>query len=93
MCLFLILLVLSARVAAVFWWIFEPNRWDAAFDYVIVPILGIVFLPWTTIMWVAVAPRGTASGWDFLWIGMAVVIDIASYGTGGVGGRRYQSYY
>jgi len=45
---------------------------------------GIIFLPLTTIVWVIVAVNGVAS-WDFLWLGIAVLIDA---GSGGRAAKR-----
>ena len=97
-CAFLMLVLLGPRVVGVFWWIFQPVRWESAFSsffgggnlWWIWPILGIVFLPWTTIMYVIVAPGGIAS-WDWLWLGLMLVADIASY-SGGAGRKRLPGY-
>ena len=71
-CLFTILFLLGARAVDVVWWIAQPGRWDAAFSSALWPILGIIFAPWTTMMWVLVAPGGV-HGLDWLWIGLAIV--------------------
>ena len=77
-CLLILLTGLAPRFAAVLYWIVKPERWDAAFDGSwLWPLLGIVFLPITTIVWVLVAPGGVAS-FDFLWLGIAVFLDIGS---------------
>jgi hypothetical protein len=56
------------------------------------PLLGFLFFPWTTLMYVAVAPAGV-SGFDWLWIVIAVLVDIASYTGGAYGNRdRIRSY-
>ena len=86
MCLFLSLLLFGPRVVIIFWWIAEPLRWSAAFDTVILPLLGFLFLPWTTLMYVLVSPGGV-EGIDLLWIGLAVAADLASYAGGAIGGR------
>jgi hypothetical protein len=89
-CLFTILLFLGPRVADIIWWIVQPLRWQAAFGGSFIwPILGIIFLPFTTLMWVLVAPLGMSSmnTFDWVWIAIAVVLDIASYGGGGYGNR------
>ena len=52
-----------------------------AFPTFIWPLLGFVFLPWTTLMYVAVAPLGV-TGLDWLWLGLALVVDIGSYSGG-----------
>ena len=69
-CLFTILLLLGARAIDIVWWIAQPGRWDAAFSSALWPILGIIFAPWTTMMWVICAPGGV-NGLDWLWIGLA----------------------
>ena len=85
-CFFVLLIGLGPRIAGVFWWLLDSGRWNLAFDSVIWPILGIIFLPWTTLFYVLVFPGGI-SGFDFLWLGFGVVADIASY-TGGGWRRR-----
>jgi hypothetical protein len=88
MCLFLILLCFSPRIAGAFWWIVAPGRWDSAFGSWLWPVLGLVFLPWTTIMWVSVAPFGNVSGADWLWLSLGVFADLMSYASSGYGGRN-----
>jgi hypothetical protein len=94
-CAFLGLVLLGPRIVGAFWWLFQPLRWEAAFLgwigwWWIWPVLGLIFLPWTTIMYVLVAPLGIV-GLDWLWLALAVVADIASYG-GGVGRRQLPGY-
>ena len=95
-CAFLALVLLGPRIFGAFWWLFQPLRWETAFRnfsgdlWWIWSVLGIVFLPWTTIMFVIVAPGGVV-GWDWLWIGLMLVADIASY-TGGYGRKRVPGY-
>ena len=50
-CLALLLLGLGPRVALVFWWIFG-TKVDVAFDSWAWPLLGLIFLPWTTLCYV-----------------------------------------
>jgi len=88
-CLLSALVVIGARGVLFLVWLFQPVRWNAAFDgfSILVPLLGFLFLPWTTLMYVLVAPGGLV-GLDFLWMGLAVLADIASYAGSGVYGRR-----
>jgi hypothetical protein len=86
MCLFLTLLFLGPRAAILLWWLIEPVRWSLVFDTFLVPFLGFMFLPWTTLMYVVVGIGGI-TGWDWLWIGLAVFADMASYAGGAIGGR------
>jgi hypothetical protein len=85
-CLFTVLLLLGARAVDIVWWIAQPTRWDAAFSSVLWPILGIIFAPWTTMMYVLVAPGGV-NGIDWLWIVLAVVVDVGFW-TGGAYGNK-----
>ena len=88
MCLLLILALLGPRAAMLIWWLASPNRWELAFDSYIVPFLGFVLFPWTTLMWVVVAPTGVHS-FDYLWLGLALAIDLGSYvGSSGVRSSR-----
>ena len=92
MCLFLILLAASPRIAGVFWWIFDSDRWSHAFNSWIWPVLGLILLPWTTIMWVAVAPTGNPEGADWFWLALGVFLDLLSHASDGYGARsRYSS--
>lgn len=91
MCCFLTLFVVfGPRLAGIFWWIAQPARWVGqlgAFDTWLWPALGLLLVPFTTLMYVAVAPGGVSS-WDWLWIGLAVLADISSYAGGGYGNRQ-----
>lgn len=96
-CAFLTLVFLGPRFFGAMWWLIQPARWQLAFNgwaggnlWWLWPMLGIIFLPWTTIMYILVAPMGI-TGLDWLWIGLAVVADIAFYG-GGAGRKRIPSY-
>ena len=58
------------RIAFAVYWIARPASVDAAFDTFIVPLLGLIFLPFTTLMYVILWSPGvgvTGSGW--LWLG------------------------
>ena len=85
-CFFTSLFLLGPRVANVIWWILQPGRWDAAFSTWLWPVLGILFAPWTTMMYVIVAPAGV-NGFDWFWVVLGVLADIAFW-TGGAWGNR-----
>jgi hypothetical protein len=91
-CLLIISAFAGPRIGIFFWWLINPDRFDRAFDTVIWPILGFVFLPWTMLAFVAVAPTGTVADWDYLWLALAFGLDLFSWvGEGGYG-RRYSPY-
>jgi hypothetical protein len=90
-CLFTILVLLGARAVDIVWWIAQPARWDMAFSSWLWPVLGIIFLPWTTMFYVIVAPGGV-NGIDWLWVALGVVIDIVFY-SGGAWKNRDRAGY
>jgi hypothetical protein len=70
----------APRVVLVFMWIVGP-RVNAAFDTFIVPLLGLIFLPYTTIMYVLVWSPGIGlAGWDWMWVLLGVALDIMKWG-------------
>ena len=85
-CLFGMFAAFAPRLAFLFFWIARPVQVNAAFNTFIFPCLGIIFLPFTTLMWVLLYTPGVGMvGMDWLWIGLAVGLDI----YGGVTGGRY----
>ena len=75
-CLLVLLAAFAPRLIVVFAWIARPAYVDAVFDTWIVPLLGLIFLPFTTLMWLLVgAPPQGVEGLDWLWIVLAVVLD------------------
>jgi hypothetical protein len=89
-CLALLLFGLGPRVGLALVWIFG-DRVDRAFDSWIWPLLGLIFLPWTTLMYVLVWGPGGVGGGEWILVALGVVLDIASYGARAAKGRT--SYY
>ncbi len=79
------------RLALVITWIFT-SRVDIAFkgDFWL-PLLGLIFLPYTTFFYVlAYAPIREVSGFGWLLVAMGFLLDIAGWlGSGREGTRRY----
>jgi hypothetical protein len=91
-CLALTAGVLGPRIALLAWWIFG-NKVDAAFDSWIWPLLGLLFLPWTTLAYViAWGPLNGVSGAGWLLVALGVALDIASY-SARAAKSRYRSAY
>jgi hypothetical protein len=91
-CLFATLVLFGPRLGIIIWGLAQPARWEAAFSTFIWPLLGFVFLPWTTLMYVSVYPGGV-EGFDWVWMGLAVLADIVSYSSSAYGNRdRIRSY-
>jgi CDP-diglyceride synthetase len=86
-CLLALLAALSPRLALVLVWIFT-NLVDRAFEGFLLPLLGLIFLPFTTLIYVlAYRPVVGVTGWGWLFVFLGVLFDLGSYG-GGVFGRR-----
>jgi hypothetical protein len=81
-CIFVLIALLSSRLALALVWIFTP--WvDRAFSALIWPILGLIFLPWATLLYVLfwnTGGRGVA-GWEWIFVILAVFVDVASHGA------------
>jgi hypothetical protein len=86
-CLFTALVFLGPRAGILIWWLVQPLRWQTTFDTFWWPLLLFIFLPWTLLMYVGVAPGGVV-GFDWLWLGLALFVDIASYSGGAFGNRQ-----
>ena len=79
-CLFVLLAAFAPRLLLIFAWIARPNYFDAVFDTWIFPLLGLIFLPFTTLIYLFLgAPPENIEGLDWLWIGLAVLLDLAHY--------------
>ena len=86
MCLLIAALVFSPRIVMVLWWLLDMSRWSSTFDTVLLPILGFLLAPWTTLMYVLVAPGGL-SVVDWILLGIALLVDLGAIG-GGAARRR-----
>jgi hypothetical protein len=88
-CMVTSLFLLGPRFGALLWWLINPLRFSVAFSSFIWPVLGIIFLPWTTLMYLIVwSPITGVYGLDWLWLGIAVLIDLGTYAGGGYGNRE-----
>ena len=78
-----------SRIMLLFAWLARPVAMDAAFSSFIIPCLGFLFLPFTTLMYVLLIQGvGSLQGLDWLWLFLAVVLDIASIGAAGASNRN-----
>ncbi len=89
-CFFTVLLFLGPRAAILVWWLLQPSRWNLAFPSFIWPLLGFIFIPWTTMAYVLVFPGGIV-GFDWIWLGLGLILDIGWWAGGGFR-RRVPGY-
>jgi hypothetical protein len=92
MCLVFLLALFAPRVAFALMWIFG-NDVDRAYGSWIWPLLLLIFLPWTgimyTIMW---DPVQGVEGAEWVVVGLAVVVDLMSWSSR-MAKSRYDSRY
>ena len=93
-CFFLSMLFFGPRFAFLVYWLIPFGRVQVnlAFNTWIFPLLGLIFLPWTTLMWTIVYGLNGIVGFDWIWVGLALVADIAAY-AGGAYKRKSIPYY
>lgn len=86
-CLALTAGFLGPRLALFLWWVFG-NKVDIAFDTWIWPLLGLIFLPWTTLMYTIVWSAGGVHGANWIAVALGAFLDLLSYS-----GRKAQQMY
>ena len=85
-CFFTTLVLLGPRFAILIWWLIRPIYYNLVFNTWIWPLLGVIFLPWTTLMYLIVG-GGPLIGFDWVWMVLALLADLGSYGGGAYGNR------
>lgn len=81
-CLLALLSAFAPRLVFIMIWIARPEYVDAVFGSVLWPILGLIFLPFTTLVWLFLdQPPFGVTGFDWFWIGLAVILDLGHYGN------------
>ena len=82
-CLFAIGAGIFPRAAFVIYWIARPGKVDAAFSTVIWPLLGIIFLPLTTLMYTVLYTVGVGvTGGEWFWVVLAFLLDMGHWAAG-----------
>jgi len=73
------LIALFSRIALLCVWIWTPLVARAFHGGWLLPLLGILLLPITTLTYVIVyALAGGVTGWAWLWIALAFLLDLAA---------------
>ena len=92
-CLIALLAAFAPRVTLVILWIFS-SLVDRAFSGFLIPLLGLIVLPYTTLFYVlAYAPVAGVDGWGWFFVGIGFLFDIGNWAGGGASGRRRQMAY
>jgi hypothetical protein len=82
-CLFGLFASFFPRLGSLFIWLARPKLFSAAFGgNWLWPLLGIILLPFTTLMYVILWSPGIGLiGWDWFWLGTAVLIDLMHWSS------------
>jgi len=89
-CLVLTAGLIGPRIALLVWWIFG-DKVDLAFDSWIWPLLGLLFLPWTTLAYVLVwSPVVGVGGAEWIVVALGFVLDVLTY-SGRAARGRYEA--
>jgi hypothetical protein len=91
-CLFAVFAGIFPRLGLLIIWIARPARVDAAFDTWLWPLLGLMFMPFATLIYVILWQAGGLSGADWFWVVLAGLFDIAHW-VGGWTQRRQAPGY
>jgi hypothetical protein len=79
-CMLAALSVFGPRLAFLVYWLipYGQLKITAAFNGWVVPLLGLIFMPWTTFVYSLVFP---VFGFDWFWLALAIVADLGAYGA------------
>jgi hypothetical protein len=76
-CLFALFGGAFPRLAVLIIWIARPALVGAAFNTFLLPLLGIIFLPFATLIYVILYTPGVGlTGFEWLWVLLAALFDI-----------------
>ena len=88
-CMFVIVAGFFPRIALLILWLARPELFSAAFANLLLPVLGIIFLPYTLLFFVVLWSPGGLSNLDWFWMVLALLLDLSSYGSSGYVNRDY----
>jgi hypothetical protein len=87
-CLFGLFAAFFPRLAVLFIWLARPALFNAALDPLFA-IVGILFLPFTTLFYVLLwNPATGLQGFDWLWLGLAFLIDLGGMASSAYANRN-----
>lgn len=83
-CLLVMLGAFFPRLGVFFIWLARPALFQAAIPSALVAVLGVIFFPLTTLMYVLLWSPNGLTGFDWIWLALAFALDI-----GGMVGSAY----
>src|SRR5690606_17243229 len=91
-CLFAIFAGMFPRLGVLLIWLARPLYFTAAFGgSILLPVLGVIFLPFSTVLYVLMwSPGFGLGGLAILWLILAIIIDLGGWASSGYANRdRY----
>jgi len=76
-----------SRITVLFFWLARPVTFNTVFSTFIFPCLGILFLPITTLTYLFLWSPTGLQGLDWLWLGLAALLDILTIASAGYSNR------
>jgi hypothetical protein len=81
-CAFLLVFLIFPRAALALMWIFSTYLQRAFHHGLVLPVIGFIFLPYTTIVYTWELNSGMpTAGINLLWLLIAVIIDLVGLGS------------
>lgn len=89
-CVISTLFFLGPRAGLLIWWLVDPSRFSLVYNNLLMPIIGTIFLPATTLTYTFIYKTsfGSLVGLDWVWIIIALMVDLSLYGSGLFSRRR-----
>jgi hypothetical protein len=91
-CLLVLLGGVFPRLALFIVWVARPKMVDAAFSSWIWPLLGLIFLPFATLVYVILWQAGGLHGFDWFWVILAALLDIGHWAASSTQRRQIPGY-
>ena len=89
-CLLAMFMGMFPRAGTIILWLARPNLFSAAFGGSwLWPLLGVVFLPFTTLMYVIMWSPTGLTGFEWFWLALAVLLDIGHWTHTGYTNREH----
>jgi hypothetical protein len=77
-----------SRMVLLIFYFSRPVAWNATFSGWLLPCLGFLFLPFTTMVYAwLMQGAGGIQGIDWLWLGLALFSDVATIASAGYANR------
>ena len=89
-CVISSLFFLGPRAGLLIWWLVNPGRFNLVYNNLLLPVIGTIFLPVSTLTYTFIYKPafGSLTGLDWLWMGIALMVDLSLYGGGMFSRRR-----